>query len=190
MATPEMVLEYWIDELGPEGWYAGGKAIDDAIRQRFLPVWEALERGQFHDWLCSPVGTLAYLIVADQFPRNMFRGEPRAFATDHLARAAVHRALARGFDLEIPEPQRQFFYLPLEHSECKADQSHAVRLILTRMPETGPAILLHARAHREIIREFGRFPFRNQALGRQNTPAEDRFLADGAYGAVLRRLSA
>lgn len=189
MPNPDNVLHYWISELGQAGWYAGGEAIDAEIRTRFLETWNALMRGECDHWLCGPHGTLAYLIVADQFPRNMFRGDARAFASDARARAAVHRALARDFDLEIPEPERQFFYLPLEHSESKADQDRCVRLMKTRMSQASEN-LLHARAHREIIRRFGRFPFRNAAMGRTSTDAERQFMSEGAYGAIVQKLQA
>jgi uncharacterized protein (DUF924 family) len=118
----------------------------------------------------------------------MFRGESRAFATDRLARTAAVLATQREWDLRIPEPMRQFFYLPFLHAETVPDQDRGVCLILARMPETGAENLLHARAHREVIRRFGRFPHRNAALGRTTTPEEAAFLEAGGYGAVVQRL--
>ena len=100
----------------------------------------------------------------------------------------LKRAVAEGWDLDAPEPERQFFYLPYEHSEDPADQAAAVRLIGERLPETGAETLLHARAHQAIIARFGRFPFRNAALGREDTAAEAAFLAEGGYAAEVRRL--
>ncbi len=190
MADPVKVLDYWIGELGPEGWYAGGAAIDAECRRRFLGLWQAASGGGLDHWVDGTVGTLAYLILTDQLPRNMHRGTALAFATDPQALAAARRAVETGWDLGAPEPERQFFYLPFEHSEIPADQDRAVALIEERLPETGADTLLHARAHREVIRRFGRFPFRNDVLGRASTAGEEAFLAEGGYGALVRQLEA
>ena len=184
------VIDFWLDEVGPAGWYGGGAALDDTIRTRFLPLWEASQKGKLDPWLASPEGVQAYLIVTDQFPRNMFREDPRAFATDVLARKAAELAVHRRWDLRLPEPGRQFFYLPMMHSENVTHQDRCVRLILTRLPDTGAPNLLHARAHREVIRRFGRFPYRNAALGRPSTPAEAAYLAAGGYGTTVDALKA
>ena len=116
---------------------------------------------------------MAYLILTDQMSRNMFRGTAKAYHSDHLARAAAYAGIAQGWDLRWETPAREFFYMPFEHSECLADQERAVRLMLMRLPDE-PENLLHARAHREIIRRFGRFPFRNAHLGRMTTVAEQK----------------
>lgn len=189
MSDPAEVLDYWLGELGPEGWYAGGAAIDTAIRERFEPLWQAARAGGLDHWIEGAGPALAFIVLTDQFPRNMFRGSAEAFATDPLARAAARRALDAGWDLDAPEPERQFFYLPFEHSEDPADQDLCVRLMGERLPSE-PDNLLHARAHREIIRRFGRFPFRNAALGRATTPEEAAFLAAGGYGAAVEALKA
>lgn len=188
MVTPDSILKYWLDEKGPEAWYAGGEALDAEIRERFSEAWEELMAGSFGLWLTYPSGALAYIILSDQFPRNMFRSEAKAFASDKAARAAAKAAISRDWDLKIDEPARQFFYLPLMHSENLSDQDRAVRLICTRMPETGQSNLVHARAHREVIRKHGRFPFRNEALGRKSTGAESTFLANGGYMAIVNEL--
>ena len=188
MVTPESVLKYWLDEKGPEAWYAGGEALDAEIRDKFSSAWDELMQGGFGLWLTYPSGSLAYIVLADQFPRNMFRGAAKAFASDKIARAAAKAAISRDWDLKIDEPARQFFYLPLMHSENLSDQDRAVRLICTRMPETGQSNLVHARAHREVIRKHGRFPFRNEALGRNSTGAESTFLANGGYMAIVNEL--
>lgn len=187
MSDPIEVLDFWLGQIGPEGWYAGGDEIDDTIAVRFGDLWQALHDDGLEHWIGGTVGTLAYLIVADQFPRNIHRGKAQAFATDAKARVAARLAVEQGWDLAAPEPERQFFYLPFEHSEDLADQDFCVRLMGERLPSE-PGILLHARAHREIIAAFGRFPFRNAALGRVGTPAEEAFLAEGGYGAILRKL--
>ncbi len=188
MSTLDEVIAFWLDEVGPDGWYANDPALDARIRDRYQPLWEKARDGRLCNWASCPRGSLAYLIVTDQFPRNMFRDDPRAFQTDALARKVAARACRLGFDRKIDEPARQFFYLPLMHSESQMDQDRAVRMFLLRMPRTGTDNLLHARAHRAVIREFGRFPYRNSALGRDTTQAEARFLADGGYGAALREL--
>ena len=130
---------------------------------------------------------LAYLLLTDQFPRNMFRDEGRAFASDPLARHVATFAWHKKIDLGIDPPLRQFFYLPLMHSESIVDQDRCVALFKARMPDAANN-LLHARAHREVIRRFGRFPYRNAALGRQTTPEEQAFLDGGSYGAIVREL--
>ena len=190
METPETVLTYWLDEVGPEGWYSGAPELDAAVKARFLGTWQRVMDGHCGLWLTSPSGTLAYIIVADQFSRNMFRGTAQAFASDPNARAAAKIALSRDWDLKISEPARQFFYMPLEHSENLIDQDRAMRLFAARMPLTGADNLLHARVHRQIIRKFGRFPFRNAALGRQSTAAEREWLEAGGYGALYNAMKA
>ena len=184
----EDVLRFWLEALKPADWYVSNDAVDTIIRDQFGAAWETARAGGLNDWRNSARGSLAYLILTDQFPRNMFRGDARAFATDALARAATADAIVKGWDLQIPEPARQFFYLPLEHSEDICDQDRAVTLVQSAMPETGAGTLLHARAHAEIIRRFGRFPFRNQALGRDSTAEEIAFMAEGGYGSIVRQL--
>ncbi len=190
MTGPEDVLSFWLDEVGPKGWYLGGEELDAQVRDRFLTAWEEAMAGAYGLWLTYPNGTLAYIVLTDQFPRNMFREDPRAFASDRSSRAAAKMAIQQNWDMKIDEPARQFLYLPLMHSENLIDQDRAVRLICTRMPETGADTMLHAKAHREVIRRFGRFPYRNAALGRASTPAEARYLAEGGYGATLREVKA
>jgi uncharacterized protein (DUF924 family) len=186
--APETVTQFWLEEVGGARWYAEDAALDAEIRRRFEPAWEMARAGGLEHWRCNGARAFAFVVLTDQFPRNMFRGTERTFATDGHARAMAKQAIARGWDLETPEPERQFFYLPLVHSEGAEDQERAVRLILTRMPRTGAGNLLHARAHREVIRRFGRFPSRNAALGRRTSAAEAEFLAEGGYGAIVRAL--
>jgi uncharacterized protein (DUF924 family) len=190
MADPVEVLDFWLGEIGSEGWYAGGDELDGVCRDRFLEVWQAAHGGGLEHWVDGTVGSLAYLIVTDQLARNIHRGTALAFATDERARTAARRAVEAGWDMGAPEPERQFFYLPFEHSEDMGDQDRCVVLMTERLPETGAENVLHARAHREIIARYGRFPFRNAALGRISTPEEEAFLAEGGYGAVVRRLEA
>ena len=186
MANPEEILAFWLDEIGPKGWYEGGAELDETVRNRFLEDYNRMVGGSLSLWLTYATGTLAYIILADQFSRNMFRDTQQAFATDKIAKAAAKAAINKGWDLRIDGAARQFFYMPLVHSECLEDQDRAVRLFMTRMPETGGSNLLHAKAHREIIRRFGRFPTRNLALSRESSEAEQAFLDDGGYGAIVR----
>lgn len=188
MSTVDEVLSFWVDEIGPQGWYAQDEALDARIRATYQPLWEKARAGRLSRWASCARGALAYIIVTDQFPRNMFRGDARSFATDDLARQVAARACHLGFDCQVAEPQRQFFYLPLMHSESQMDQDRAVRMFLLRMPETGASNLLHARAHRAVIREFGRFPYRNAALGRATSEREQVFLDQGGYSATVEAL--
>ncbi|ANB34757.1 DUF924 domain-containing protein [Rhodovulum sulfidophilum] len=190
MPRREQIISFWMEEVGPAGWYKADPEVDAAIVARFKGDWEAAHSGELHEWVTNPAGAFAFLILTDQFPRNMFRGDWRAFATDALARAASKQAIEHNFDMRYPEPERQFFYMPLMHSECLMDQDRCVRLMLTRMPETGADNLLHAKAHRELIRRFGRFPFRNAALHRGSSEEEIAFLESGGYGACVEELRA
>jgi uncharacterized protein (DUF924 family) len=188
MITPETVLDYWLDEVGEKDWYTASDALDSDIRTRFQQAWEQAREGTYGLWLTYPSGTLAYIILMDQLPRNMFRGTALAFDTDKHALAAAKAAIHRKWDMRIDEPARQFFYLPLMHSENLADQERCIRLMMERMPQTGAENLLHARAHREVIRQFGRFPYRNDALDRCSTGQEAAYVASGGYGSTLRAL--
>lgn len=188
MSDPVEVLDFWLGEIGPEGWYAGTPEIDDACAVRFGDLVAAARDGGLEHWVDGPGPTLAYLILTDQFPRNIHRGTALAFASDGRARDAARKALAAGWGLAAPEPERQFFYMPFEHSEDMGDQDLAVRLMEERMAGD-PEMALHARAHREMIARFGRFPLRNAALGRENTPEEDEFIAKGGYRALVQAMT-
>ncbi|WP_170437842.1 DUF924 family protein [Ruegeria arenilitoris] len=190
MVGPEEVLSFWLDEVGPEGWYREDEALDAQIRDRFLETWQVACEGKFSLWLTYPSGSLAYIILMDQFPRNMFRGSGKAFSSDKAALAAAKCAVDKEWDLKIDEPARQFFYLPMMHSENLCDQERCVRLMCQRMPEHGASNLLHARAHREVIRKFGRFPYRNAALARETTAPEAAYVSGGGYGTTVRELQA
>lgn len=188
MIGPEDVLSFWLDDVGEKGWYLQDDALDAQITDKFKTAWEDACDGKFSLWLTYPSGALAYIILTDQFPRNMFRGSKQAFSTDRPALAAAKAAVDKGWDLKIDEPARQFFYLPMMHSENLCDQERCVRLMHERMPDSGPSNLLHARAHREVIRKFGRFPYRNEALERPSTSPEDDYVSEGGYGQTVREL--
>lgn len=189
MADPVEVLDYWVGELGEEGWFDGGDTLDGEIRERFGALWQAAHDGGLEHWVDGVVGSLAYLVLCDQMSRNMHRGSALAFATDAQARAAARKAIAEGWDMGAPEPERMFFYLPFEHSEDPEDQALSVELMTERLP-LDPAMALHARAHQAVIVRYGRFPFRNAALGRDNTAEEEAFLAAGGYLAVVDEMRA
>ena len=186
MDVAKEILSFWLEDVGPKGWYSAEDALDRNIRDRFEAVWEDSREGGCGLWLTGPEGALAYIILTDQFSRNLFRNDAKAFCMDKSARAVAKAAIDRNWDRAIAEPARQFFYMPLMHSETLADQDRAVRLIHSRLPDTGASTLQHAKVHRSIIRQFGRFPFRNAALGRTTTGLEQQFLDDGGYGAAFR----
>ncbi|MGB1208982.1 MAG: DUF924 family protein [Paracoccaceae bacterium] len=190
MSNPEDILKFWLDDCGPKAWYTASDALDAEIRDRFGAAWAGAMEGRFGLWLTYPSGALAYIILTDQFSRNMFRGTGQAFASDHIALAAAKQAIARAWDTRIDPPARQFFYMPLMHSESLADQECCIRQYMQNMPANGPDHLLHAQAHRQVIRQFGRFPYRNEALSRRSTTSETAYLQAGGYGHTLRSLQA
>ena len=167
------ILEFWFHgDAERKEWFRKDDTFDAEIRAKFLGLYEEAERGGLVSWLESPADCLALIILMDQFPRNMFRGSARTFATDPRALAAARHAVDAGYDKRVGEIARTFFYLPFEHSENLADQERALQLF------EGQANLEWARKHWEIIRRFGRFPHRNAVLGRQSTPAEIEFLKE------------
>jgi uncharacterized protein (DUF924 family) len=172
------VLEFWFAELGESRWFARDDALDAAIRNRFLATYEQLLTMGPADF-ATPRQALAAVIALDQFPRNMFRGTPRAFAADALARDITRSAIDAGFDRELTPAQRLFLYLPFEHSENVEDQALAVRLI---EPLGNESWTRYARAHQSLVERFGRFPHRNAILGRASTPDEEEALK-GPMGA-------
>jgi uncharacterized protein (DUF924 family) len=173
---PADVVAFW-RAAGPKRWFEKDDAFDEDIRRRFLAVHEAAAAGKLGAWEDNAEGALALLILLDQFPRNMFRGNARTFATDPLARAIASRALLNGFDGVFPE-MRQFFYLPFMHSEDLADQERCIALYKAAGDADG---VKWAELHADIIRRFGRFPHRNAVLGRTTTPEEQAFLDSGGF---------
>jgi uncharacterized protein (DUF924 family) len=174
--TPADVVGFW-RAAGPDRWFERDAAFDDEIRRRFLGLHEAAAAGKLTGWEQSAEGALALLILLDQFPRNMFRGQARAFATDPLALAIASRAILNGYDGAIPD-LRSFFYLPFMHSELLADQERAIAFYRARADSDN---LKWAELHADIIRRFGRFPHRNAVLGRVTTPEEQAFLDGGGF---------
>ena len=174
---PAEILAFW-QSAGPDRWYVKDAAFDADIRDRFLPTWQAAAAGNLSSWETTDDGTLALLLVLDQFPRNMFRGDVRAFSTDPHARDVALRAIQRGVDARVAPDLRQFVYVPLMHSEDLADQERCCALFLA----TGETDnLKYADEHADIIRRFGRFPHRNVVLGRASTAEELAYLEAGGF---------
>ncbi|MCP3473854.1 DUF924 domain-containing protein [Bradyrhizobium sp. CCGUVB1N3] len=171
------VLAFW-REAGDERWYKRDDAFDAEIRSRFLELWRRAANGDLSSWEASDDGTLTLVIVLDQFPRNMFRGDAMTYASDELARAVARRALARGADGRIDPALREFLYLPFMHSEHLPDQLHCVALF-RKIDDSDN--LKYAEEHADIIHRFGRFPHRNRILGRRSTKEEQAFLDGGGF---------
>ncbi len=170
------VTAFWRD-AGPTLWFAKDEAFDTRFRTRFLALHEAAARDDLTDWAGTSEGALALLVLLDQFPRNAFRGTPRMYAIDPLARRVAATAIAAGHDAALEPAMRLFVYLPFGHSEDLVDQERSVELARS----LGQPSLSHAERHRDIIRRFGRFPHRNPILGRSMTPVEQRYLDEGGY---------
>jgi uncharacterized protein (DUF924 family) len=181
------LLDFW---FGPEGdpgreqhreiWFKATDEFDAALRREFLADYEAGAVGILRSWEASAEGALALVLLLDQVPRNIFRGTPRAYATDPAARAVADRAIERGFDQLVPAAWRIFFYMPFHHSEDITDQRRSAALFnaLPRNPDRRGSLRRYGRPYLEVIERFGRFPHRNAILGRQSTPEEIAFLAE------------
>jgi uncharacterized protein (DUF924 family) len=173
------ILAFWFDELTPAQWFMRDDAVDAAIRDRFAGVYERLAACAPAELARDAESCLAAIIALDQFPRNMFRGEPRAFATDEQARRLTAIALDQGWDRGQPVRRAVVYYIPLEHSEDLADQIRCCEL----MAALGdPTYLDYAERHKAVIERFGRFPHRNAVLGRESTAAEIAFLTEPGSG--------
>ncbi len=164
----------WFHHLSPSDWYRGGEHVDALLRQRFAGHWHALRGQPAASFLDSPRGALAAVLLFDQVPRNIFREDPRAFASDPLARAIAKETIARGWHRLLDPQERQFLYMPLMHSESIADQRTSLRLFA----QLGRS-LSFARSHYAMIARFGRFPHRNAVLGRTSSAAEARAIEAG-----------
>ena len=171
------VVGFW-RKAGPAKWFAKDPKFDEQIRLRFEPVHHRAARGEYDGWAGTAEGSLALLLLLDQFPRNLFRGEAHAYATDGKSRTIARAAVAAGQDKALDAGLRPFIYLPFEHSEDMSDQDESLRLFTA----TGDAELIKwAALHRDVIVRFGRYPHRNAALGRLTTPAEQQFIDEGGF---------
>jgi uncharacterized protein (DUF924 family) len=185
MTTPRAILEFWFSPQARPLWFEQDKAFDAAIQARFGAAIHAAQQGALDSWQQSPEATLALLLLLDQFSRNVYRGQAKAFLGDTQARAIADCAIAKGFDRQFDYDRRRFFYLPFEHGESLADQQRAIMLFERALDEVPPQErdcaaeqLDYAHRHRIIIERFGRFPHRNEALGRPSTEAEIAFLRE------------
>ena len=171
---PAEVLEFWFAPAARERWFNSTPQFDDEIKSRFETTWQLARDDRLAEWESSPEGALALAIVLDQFPLNMYRGDALRHSTEAQARAVAARAIKRGFDAELPRNRVAFLYLPYMHSESLADQDRSVELFSKAGLESN---LEFATGHREIVRRFGRFPHRNNTLGRASTAEELEWLA-------------
>ncbi len=193
MISPDDVLQYWFADLASPDeapstvtmWFKGGPEVDEQIRSRFGAALEPARRGELDGWAATPRGTLALLVLLDQFPRNVYRGKPESFASDEHALKIARAAVERGDDLAVFPVQSTFFYLPFEHSEALEDQRVAVAKIRAahdRAEGAAQKLLVetvdYALRHQKVIERFGRFPHRNAILGRPSTPEELEFLKE------------
>lgn len=166
-----------------KAWFVKDATFDAAIRERFLGTWQRASQGGLADWAASPRSTLALIVVMDQFPRNLFRGDGRSFSTDSRALQIACNLVDAGFDAVLLPVERSFVYLPFEHSEDPAMQDRSVQLFAAlEAHPAGPQMLDYACRHRDVIARFGRFPHRNAALGRISTPEELAWLAQPGSG--------
>jgi uncharacterized protein (DUF924 family) len=173
MAGPEEVIDFWFAEPNRARWFAATPEFDREIAARFGALHAQAAAGALDHWRDSAEGCFALCLLLDQVPRNMFRGEPRAFATDAQALEVAEHVLAQGFDRTLPREWRLFLYLPFEHSEERAHQDRCVALF-TQLNDSEQ--LDYALRHQWIIERFGRFPHRNRILGRATTEEEADFL--------------
>ncbi len=182
-AHPNDVVGFW-RKAGPRKWFAKDHAFDAAIALKFEQTHYRASMRRYDAWRETPIGAMALMILLDQFPRNMYRNTPHAFATDPLARMFAREAIAAGHDQDpaIEADLRPFFYLPFEHSESLVDQEFSVELFASLQADTGDEeSMKYAIIHRDIIARFGRFPHRNEGLGRITTDAEREFLDEGGF---------
>ena len=179
--SQDHVLTFWFEETTPPQWFQVNPDFDTLIKERFLDIYEKGRAGILDDWRQDADGCLALCLVLDQFPRNMFRGTPQAFATDSKALVVSKYAVAKGFDQVLPPVKRRFLYLSYEHSENLNDQRKCVELF-EKMKKDDPLGHEYALKHLKVVEQFGRFPHRNVILGRMNTPEEEAYLAQPGAG--------
>lgn len=177
MTDGQRILDFW-REIGPKGWWRKNEDIDNQIIQEFSELHAKAVTGELSDWENDPDDCLALVILLDQFSRNMFRGDPATFAQDEQGLAVARRGIAKGHDKKADDNLASFFYLPFMHSEILEDQEECVRIFeAIDKPEN----LKAAVEHHDIIKQFGRFPHRNEVLGRETSKQEQAFLDDGGF---------
>ncbi|KKB77747.1 membrane protein [Devosia soli] len=175
MRSAADVLKFWFEDHGPEDWFAGKPEFDAEIAETFSQTHAHVAKSEAWEWRATPKGRLAEIIVLDQFSRQLFRGKPEAFAQDRMALVLAQEMVGQGLDMRFEQPQRGFIYLPFMHAESAAIQSASVRLYEALGDEDQ---LKFAVDHKAVIDRFGRFPFRNAALGRVSTEEERDYMAE------------
>jgi len=175
------ILEFWFVETQPQQWFQVSEDFDQLIKGRFEGAYERALMGAFDDWQNNADGALALCILLDQFPRNMYRNTPKAFATDNQALVVAKYAVSKGLDQVLSVQKRSFMYLPFEHSENMNDQRRCVELF-GKIKNDAPIQYDYAQRHLDVIDKYGRFPHRNKILNRDNTPEEEEYLAQPNAG--------
>ncbi len=182
--TKQEILHFWFEETEPQLWFQPHEAFDERVRDRFSVIYDMAKEGLCDKWAVDAEGALALCLVLDQFPRHIYRGLAAAYATDEKALFIAQQSVARGFDQMFSHEKRFFFYLPFEHSERMENQRKSVKLF-EAMKEENPLAYRVSLQHIEIIEKFGRYPFRNKALGRVSTPEEEEWLKNyTGFGSV------
>ncbi len=174
---PRDILDFWFAHAG--FWFEKNDRFGQDITRHFRETLEAARNGRLQQWTQTAEGTLALVVVLDQFPRNMFRNDARAWADDEQALAVARAAIAARRDVELPEPARRWLYMPFMHAEELGAQEEGLHYFTTRLHD--PEVLRFAELHADLIRRFGRFPHRNEVLGRRSTPDEQVFLDEGGF---------
>jgi len=172
--SPQSIVDFWFSDAVRPLWFKSTAEFDNQLRDRFGMVWQDAAAGKLDRWAESAEGALALVILLDQIPLNIYRGKARSFSTEAKAREIAERAIDKGWDTTLPDEQKAFLYMPFMHSETLADQDQAVALYQAAGLEDN---LKFAQHHQDIIQRFGRFPHRNEILGRQNSEAEQAYLA-------------
>lgn len=173
MVTVDQVLHFWYTEPMNQHWFSSSPEIDESIRKQFAQIWQQAANGELDSWLQTAEGCLALIILLDQLPLNMFRGEARSFSTEAKSIECTLHGIAQGFDQQLPQSQLSFFYMPLMHSELMVHQDLSVKMFEQAGLKENARF---ARHHRDIVERYGRFPHRNQILGRESTPQELEYL--------------
>ena len=178
LIRPRDVLDFWFN-AGPEKWFEKNDAFDAEIRDEFGDAVKSAAEGDYDDWATEPESVLALVILLDQFTRNIYRDDHRAWAADGKALELAREAIARRFDTTLPEAARRWLYMPFMHAEDLAAQEEGLKYFAERLHDA--ETMRFAELHADIIRRFGRFPHRNGVLGRVTTPAEQSFLDEGGF---------
>ncbi|NQZ14662.1 MAG: DUF924 domain-containing protein [Alphaproteobacteria bacterium] len=177
----EDIIHFWFEETQPSQWFQVNPEFDALTKEKYEDAYNSAAAGQFDDWQKNADGALALCILLDQMPRNMFRGTPKAFATDKKALVAAKFAISKGLDQVLPVVKRRFLYLPFEHSEVLSDQVRCVELF-EKIKDEDKLGHDYALRHLQVVEKYGRFPHRNKILGRENTPEEEEYLAQPGAG--------